>query len=63
MPSLGGFRSDPDAAVVLALEHFDQEAATAAPAPILTRRVNRRPPTARHAANAGQALAICLGEG
>lgn len=63
VPSLGGFRSDPDAAVVLALEHFDQEAATAAPAPILTRRVNRRPPTARHAANAGQALAICLGEG
>jgi N12 class adenine-specific DNA methylase/SAM-dependent methyltransferase len=62
-PGLGGFRSDPDAAIVLALELFDQDSGEAGPAPILTRRVNKRPEPATSAGTAGEALAICLGEG
>lgn len=62
-PGLGGFRSDPDAPIVFALELFDQDSGEAAPAPILTRRVNKRPEPATSAGTAGEALAICLGEG
>lgn len=62
-PAMGGFRSDPDAQVVLALELFDQDSGEATPAPILTRRVNKRPEPATSAGTAGEALAICLGEG
>lgn len=62
-PPLGGFRRDPDAPIVLALESFDQDSGEAAPAPILLRRVNKRPHPATSAASAGEALAISLGEG
>ncbi|MUL61254.1 methyltransferase type 11 [Mycobacterium sp. CBMA 213] len=61
--TLGGFRKDPDAPVVLALEVFDQEAGHGTPAPILTRRVNKRPKPVTRAATAGEALSISLGEG
>lgn len=60
---LGGFRSDPDAPVVFALEYFDQETGASGPAPILMRRVNKRPVPATSAETPGEALAICLGEG
>lgn len=62
-PTMGRFRSDPDAPLVFALELFDQDTEEASPAPILTRRVNKRPEPATHAATAGEALAISLGEG
>lgn len=62
-PALGGFRQDPDASVVFALELFDQAGGEARPAPILTRRVNKRPEPATSAGSAGEALSICLGEG
>lgn len=62
-PPLGGFRSDPDAQLVFALELFDQDTEEASPAPILTRRVNKRPEPASSAGTAGEALAISLGEG
>lgn len=62
-PALGGFRGDPDAAIVFALEAFDQDTGEAAPAPILLRRVNRRPVPATSAGTPGEALAISLGEG
>lgn len=61
-PALGGFRRDPDAALVWALEVFDQESGQAGPAPILLRRVNRRPEPVTHADSASDALAVCLGE-
>lgn len=62
-PPLGGFKSDPDAPVVFAMESFDQDSGEAAPAPILLRRVNKRPEPAMRAGTPGEALAICLGEG
>lgn len=62
-PSLGGFRSDPDAQLVLAVEAFDQETGEASPAPILLRRVNKRPTPATSAQTPAEALAISLGEG
>ncbi|WP_235717691.1 methyltransferase domain-containing protein [Mycolicibacterium goodii] len=62
-PALGGFRQDPDAPVVFALELFDQDSGEASPAPILVRRVNKWPEPATSASTAGEALAICLGEG
>lgn len=62
-PPMGGFRRDPDAPLVFALERFDQESGEASPAPILLRRVNRRPEPATRAETAGEALAISLGEG
>lgn len=62
-PSLGGFRNDPDAAVVLALECYDRDADEAQPAAILTRRVNRRPHRAVTADSPAAALAISRGEG
>lgn len=62
-PTLGGFRGDPDAPIVFALEAFDQDSGEAAPAPILLRRVNKRPVAATSAGTPGEALAISLGEG
>ncbi|CAN3132146.1 DNA methylase [Mycobacterium sp. smrl_JER01] len=62
-PNLGGFRRDPDAPIVLALELFDPDSGQASPAPILDRRVNKRPEPATSADTPGEALAICLGEG
>lgn len=61
--TLGGFRSDPDSAIVFALEKYDQETGEASPAPILLRRVNKRPEPVTSAATAGEALAVSLGEG
>ncbi|MFV8161115.1 methyltransferase domain-containing protein [Mycobacterium sp. 134] len=61
--TLGGFRSDPDSPIVLALEEFDQDTGDTKPAPILMHRVNRRPVPATRADTAGEALAISLGEG
>ncbi|MGI8678194.1 MAG: helicase-related protein [Jatrophihabitans sp.] len=62
-PDLGGFGSDPDYLTVIALETYDTETATAAPAAILTRRVNGHPRPVRRVANAHEALAVSLGEG
>uniref|UniRef100_A1UQ64 Methyltransferase type 11 n=1 Tax=Mycobacterium sp. (strain KMS) TaxID=189918 RepID=A1UQ64_MYCSK len=62
-PPLGGFRADPDAPIVFALETFDQDSGDASLAPILLRRVNKRPIPATSAGTAGEALAISLGEG
>lgn len=39
-PPMGGFRKDPDAALVFALEVYDDETSTAGPAPILGARQN-----------------------
>ncbi|WP_457180756.1 methyltransferase domain-containing protein [Mycobacteroides abscessus] len=62
-PNLGGFRADPDSALVLAIEHFDQDNGQACPGPILMRRVNRRPVPIESADTPGEALAVSLGEG
>jgi N12 class adenine-specific DNA methylase len=63
VPPMSGFRGDPDAALVFALERFDQETGDAAPAAILQRRVNRRPVPVTRADTPGEAMAVCLGEG
>lgn len=61
-PSMGGFRSDPDFPILLALEHYDEETATATKAAIFSRRVIA-PSTSRHEADSpSDALAICLNE-
>ncbi|MEU0497933.1 methyltransferase domain-containing protein [Mycobacterium sp. NPDC006124] len=62
-PAMSGFRGDPDAALVFALERFDQETGDAAPAAILERRVNRRPVPVTRADTPGEAMAVSLGEG
>lgn len=62
-PTMGGFRRDPDSGLVFSLEVYDQATGDAEPAPILTRRVNRRPIPATHADNPGEAVAISYGEG
>ncbi|KAA1250331.1 methyltransferase domain-containing protein [Mycobacterium simiae] len=63
VPPMGGFRGDPDSALVFALEKFDQATGEASPAAILQRRVNRRPVSVTRANTPGEALAITLGEG
>lgn len=63
VPTMSGFRGDPDAALVFALERFDQESGDAAPAAILQRRVNRRPVPVTRVDTAGEAMAVSLGEG
>lgn len=63
VPAMSGFRGDPDAALVFALERFDQESGDAAPAAILQRRVNRRPVPVTRVDTAGEAMAVSLGEG
>lgn len=60
---LGGFRRDPDSAIVLALEVYEQGSGESQPAAILARRVNKRPTPAQRADTPGEALSICLGEG
>ncbi|WP_375486177.1 helicase-related protein [uncultured Jatrophihabitans sp.] len=62
-PDLGGFRLDPDYHPVMALEVFDSATRAAEPAPILLRRVHGRPEPVRRAADAHEALLVCLGEG
>lgn len=61
-PAMGGFRQDPDSALVMALEVFDQDTSEAGPAPILLGRVNRAPQAATSAASPAEALSISLGE-
>jgi len=61
-PAMGGFRRDPDAALVMALEVFDQDTGEAGPAPILIRRVNRLPEPIERVDTAAEALAVSLGE-
>jgi SAM-dependent methyltransferase len=63
VPPMSGFRGDPDAALVFALERFDQATGESAPAAVLQRRVNRRPVPVTHADTPGAALAVSLGEG
>ena len=61
-PQMGGFTSDPDFQVVLALEHFDPDAQVATKAPIFSRRL-LAPALIRHGADSAQdALAISLDE-
>ncbi len=62
-PDLGGFRRDPDYHAVMALEVYDPGTREAAPAPILLRRVHGRRDPVRRAADAHEALLVCLGEG
>lgn len=61
-PRLGGFRGDPDAPLVAALEVYDPDTNIASEAPLLHRRVNKPyvPPTS--ASSPGEALAVTLGE-
>ena len=61
-PPMGGFRGDPDSGIVFALEVFDQDTGDAVPAPILTRRVNRRPERIERTESAAEAVAVSLGE-
>ncbi|WP_292716942.1 helicase-related protein [Microbacterium sp. 13-71-7] len=61
-PPMGGFRKDPDSALVMALETFSQDTGQAQPAPILLHRVNIRPEPVAHADTPAEALSICLGE-
>lgn len=63
VPTMAGFRGDPDSALVFALEKFDQDTGEAEPAAILQRRVNRRPVPITRADTSGEALAVALGEG
>ncbi|WP_375500392.1 helicase-related protein [uncultured Jatrophihabitans sp.] len=62
-PDLGGFRRDPDYYSLMALEVYDPATREATPAPILLRRVHGRRPPVRRAADAHEALLVCLGEG
>lgn len=61
-PPMGGFRRDPDAPLVMALEVFDQETGEAGPSPILLHRVNRAPQPIAHVDTPAEALAVTLGE-
>jgi len=61
-PAMGGFRRDPDSALVMALEVFDQVTGEARAADILTRRVNRAPAPVEHVDTPAEALAVSMGE-
>jgi N12 class adenine-specific DNA methylase/predicted RNA methylase len=61
-PPMGGFRRDPDAPLVMALEVYDQETGEAGPAPILLHRVNRAPQPIEHVDTPTEALAVSMGE-
>ncbi|MCK9913794.1 methyltransferase domain-containing protein [Microbacteriaceae bacterium K1510] len=61
-PAMGGFRRDPDAALVMALEVFDQDTGEAGPAPILLHRVNRAPDPVVRVDTPAEAVAVSLGE-
>ena len=60
VPTMGGFRHDPGAALVFALEMWDEEEQRGEPAQILTSRQNRKVVRPQRAADAQQALAWCL---
>lgn len=61
-PAMGGFRRDPDSALVMALEVFDQVTGEARAADILSRRVNRAPERVERVDTPGEALAVSMGE-
>ncbi|SDH55258.1 helicase-related protein [Microbacterium sp. 77mftsu3.1] len=61
-PPLGGFRRDPDSALVMALEVFDQSTGAARAADILTRRVNRAPEPIERVDTPAEAIAVSMGE-
>ena len=61
-PKMGGFRDDPDAPSVFALETFDLETGTAAKAAVFTQRLLRPRTRRTTASTAGDALAIVLDE-
>ncbi|WP_052362800.1 helicase-related protein [Gordonia alkanivorans] len=62
-PAMGGFRADPQYAVVLALEVYDRATGHTEPAPLLRERVNRPPTPVTTASSPAEALGISLGEG
>ena len=59
-PPMGGFRHDPGAPLVFALEEYDAEAEQGEGAPILTRRVIARREPPQTADSPADALAVCL---
>ncbi|MBW3613990.1 MAG: methyltransferase domain-containing protein [Actinobacteria bacterium] len=61
-PRMGGFRDDPGWPLVAALEVFDEETQTAAPAAIFTQRVVDPRPPPRGVDTPAEAVAVCLDE-
>ena len=59
-PKMGGFRDDPDAPSVFALEEFDPATQTAAKAAVFTRRVLAPRPVRHGADSAADAVLLCL---
>jgi N12 class adenine-specific DNA methylase len=59
-PPMGGFRKDPDSAIVFALEVFDDDTGEHRPAPILSARQNRLPDRPARTDDPAQALTWCL---
>ena len=57
---MGGFRDDPDAPSVLALEEFDPATQQATKAAVFTHRVLAPRPVRHGADNAGDAILLCL---
>ncbi|MDQ6798059.1 MAG: DEAD/DEAH box helicase family protein [Actinomycetota bacterium] len=60
LPALGGFRKDPGANIVLALEDFDEETQTATKADLFSKRLLAPTPPIEAASSAEDALAVCL---
>ncbi|WP_232056359.1 DEAD/DEAH box helicase family protein [Tuwongella immobilis] len=60
MPNLVKFREDPDAMLVMALEEYDEDTATAVKAPILRRDVVGRAEPITRVATAEDGLLVCL---
>lgn len=60
VPAMGGFRHDPDAPLVFALEVFDEETGQAQPAPILSARQNLPTRREERTDDPARALAWCL---
>lgn len=61
-PRLGGFRRDPDYLTVMAVEVFDQDTATAEPAPVLLRRINHPAVPVERVDTVSEAVAVSMGE-
>ncbi|HEX4621277.1 MAG TPA: methyltransferase domain-containing protein, partial [Myxococcaceae bacterium] len=59
-PSMGGFREDPHAMTVMALEWADEETGEYRPADVLLRRLSGRPPRPEHTDSPAEAIALCL---
>lgn len=59
-PKMGGFRDDPDAPSVFALEDFDPATQTATKAAVFTRRVLAPRPTRHGVDTADEAIVVCL---